>query len=265
MGRKKLIVEILRCERCDLIFRYPTEEVAENEVRYQEIYDAPIVTRLPGDADLAGFLQQGFPGNLDFSARIAAMCTLCSSGRILDYGCSWGYGVHQLRAAGFDAVGYEVSRPRARFGTQKLGVGIIDTASDLAALPPGSFDAIFSNHAIEHLPDLNAAFDTFARLLAPGGLLFSILPNFTGRSAREGLFWRWIGCDHPIAPTDRFFERSLMAHGFATVKFGSSPFDNTIIERLRAREFDRIDRDGDELLVMAWMPRLSGSDQPVDD
>jgi len=252
LGRKKLIIEILRCDRCGLMFRYPTEEVAENEARYQEIYDAPEVTRLPDDSELARYLSEGFPGNLDFRARIGALRALRSGGRILDYGCSWGYGVRQLCDAGFAATGFEISRPRARFGAERLGVRIIDSELAVSALAAGSFDVIFSNHVIEHLPDLGKSFELFARLLTPGGLLFAIIPNFTGRAAREGRFWSWIGQDHPIAPSHQFLGRALLEHGFEVAHFGSSPFDHSMLAKLRAGQFDRLDRDGDELLILAW-------------
>jgi hypothetical protein len=86
--------------------------------------------------------------------------------------------------------------------------------------------------------------------LIPGGLLFAMLPNFTGIKARSGLFWRWIGQDHPIAPTHEFLARALLEHGFASAHFGSGPFDELLIQRLRARDFDALDTEGEELLIV---------------
>jgi SAM-dependent methyltransferase len=157
--------------------------------------------------------------------------------------------------AGFAATGFEISRPRARFGAERLGVRIIDSEVAVSALDAGSFDLIFSNHVIEHLPHLGKSFELFARLLTPAGLLFAIIPNFTGRVAREGLFWSWIGQDHPIAPSHRFLGHALLEHGFEVAHFGSSPFDQSMLTQLRAGQFDRLDRDGDELLILAWTPR----------
>ncbi|MGH7782094.1 MAG: class I SAM-dependent methyltransferase [Candidatus Binataceae bacterium] len=254
LGRKKIIVEVIRCEDCGLMFRYPTEEVAENEERYQETYDEPEVTILPTDAELSRFLCDGFPGNLNFNHKIAALRALRVRGRVLDYGCSWGYGVRQLGEAGFAATGFEISRPRARFGADKLGVNIIDSSAALENLEPGSFDVIFSSHVIEHLPDLGKSFDLFARLLAPDGLLFAMIPNFTGRAARGGLFWHWIGQDHPIAPSHEFLGKALLEHGFASAHFGSGPFDQQVLATLKAGEFAQLDRDGEELLILAWTP-----------
>jgi len=60
-------------------------------------------------------------------------------GRVLDYGCSWGYIVQRLLHHGYVAVGYEVSRRRARFGQgnrreQRLG-GLLQGAG----APPAEF------------------------------------------------------------------------------------------------------------------------------
>ncbi len=258
LGRKKLVIEILRCQRCGLIFRYPLETARDNVERYQTTYDQVEVTTLPTEKELARFLADGFPGNLNFEPRVRALAALVRSGRVLDFGASWGYGVHQLKRAGFEATGFEISRPRARFGRQKLHVSIIDDPATLQGLPGNSFDAIFSSHVIEHLPDLGAAFDLFSRLLIPGGLLFAMIPNFTGSAARAGLFWNWIGQDHPIAPTHEFLGRALLDHGFAGVRFGSGPFDESMVKRLAASDFDALDTEGEELLIIARTPGVVG-------
>lgn len=250
LGRKKLIIEVFRCERCRLIFRYPLETPRDNAERYQSTYDEAEVTRLPTEDELARFVAHGFPGNLDFTKKIRALRTIVPSGRVLDFGCSWGYGVHQLIRRGFEATGFEVSKPRARFGREKLHVNIIDDPAEVRALPANSFDVIFSSHVIEHLPDLSGSFELLSRLLVPGGLLFAMIPNFTGSAARAGLFWRWIGQDHPIAPTQEFLGPALLEHGFTSVHFGSGPFDGFLIERLAARDFAALNTEGEELLIL---------------
>ena len=67
----------------------------------------------------------------DINTWIGVLQFLRPGGRVLDFGCSWGYGTYQLRQAGFDAVGFEVSRPRAKFGREKLGLNIIDSFDEL--------------------------------------------------------------------------------------------------------------------------------------
>jgi hypothetical protein len=89
-------------------------------------------------------------------------------------------------------------------------------------------------------------------LLAPGGLAFHVLPNFTGKIAREGMWIMWIGEEHPLAPTLDFFQRNLPRHGFQRVSFGSSPFDDQLAASLASGDPANASVDGYELLVVAY-------------
>jgi len=251
LGRKKIVVEVIHCENCLLIFRWPLETPEEARSYYQSEYSEGAITALPEDPELAVQISGGFRGtSLDLSAKIELLKICGGAGRVLDYGCSWGYGVYQLARAGLDATGFEIARSRARFGREWLGVRILDAPGDLARLPQASFDALFSNHVVEHLLQLNDAFTEFARLLRPGGLAFIVLPNFTGRVARQGRFWNWIGAAHPLAPTCEFFARNLPPAGFAAPLFASCPFDEALRERFRRGQADDLQLEGDELLVV---------------
>jgi SAM-dependent methyltransferase len=133
---------------------------------------------------------------------------------LLDYGASWGYGVRQFKDAGYDAAGFEISRARAAFGSQRLGVRIV---TDVRELMPASFDIVHTAHVLEHLADLRAAFADFRRLLRPDGHLVIFVPNGDGRSARAlGVKWGpMIGEKHVNALTGSFLERALSQYGFA--------------------------------------------------
>ena len=252
IARKKLVLDVLQCERCLLMFRWPMETPEEFTRYYQQAYTEGAITDLPSPEELARLCAAGFRGGaLDLAGKILMLRALQPSGRVLDYGCSWGYGVHQLRESGFHAIGYEVSAPRAAYGRAGLGVEILETPQALASLPAGSFDGLFSNHVVEHLPALAAAFDEFFRLLRPGGLLFLVLPNFNGAAARNGQFLSWIGEAHPVAPTREFFLRNLPAHGFTSIRCASGPFTEIAAEQVALGRFDALETEGDELLVLA--------------
>jgi SAM-dependent methyltransferase len=253
IGRKKLIVEVLRCSSCALIFRYPAESPNGNFNYYQKEYKAAAVTNLPSEHDLERLIRTDFAGSpLDYTSKIQALKTLKPSGRVLDFGCSWGYVVYQLSRHGYQSAGFEISKERAAFGRERLGLQIFDSVRDLNRLGEPAFDIIFTNHVLEHLPAPKETLGLFSRLLADDGLLFLIGPNFTGANARSGLFWRWIGTDHPLAPTDEFLKTVLPRNGFQEVVCGSGPFGERLVQLLWRREFDALDVEGDELLVMAW-------------
>jgi SAM-dependent methyltransferase len=215
LARKKLLAHLRHCNDCGLMFLWPKPEAVANKRFYQSAYRESAVTDLPSPAALAELVAAGFRGGpLDYGSRITAVRRLRLGGSLLDYGASWGYGVWQFKDAGYEAAGFEVSRARAAFGGQRLGVQI---ATDVCELMPASFDIIHTAHVLEHLADLRATFADFRRLLRPGGHLVIFVPNGNGRSARAlGVKWGpMIGEKHVNALTAAFLVRALTQYGFA--------------------------------------------------
>lgn len=251
--RKKIIMDILRCETCHLIFRWPLDTAEESEAYYQNDFagDTPQV-KLPSTQELQRYQTSNFAGSgLDLSDKVEVLQALRPGSRVLDFGCSWGYGTYQLQQRGFDVAGFEISKPRAEYGREKMGLEIIDSIAELENLPRESFDIIFSNHVVEHLPDIAKTFSTLASLLNRDGFVFHVLPNFTGRKARSGYWLKWIGEDHQIAPAIPFFEIAIPHSGLGSPIFGSSPFDAKMAEALKSGRIRELSKDGDELLVYA--------------
>ena len=251
--RKKLIADILQCDNCRLIFRWPTDTVEELDQHYDSQYaeEAPQV-RLPEPRELPALLDADFaPLFGDLRHKIGVLRAVKPSGRVLDYGCSWGYATGLLRKNGYDVTGFEISKPRAAYAREHLNVPVVDSLAELESLPSGNFDIIYSNHVLEHLPSIRKTLQLFARLLQNDGVAFHILPNFTGKTARSGLWLAWIGEDHPIAPTVEFFEKALPAAGLGRFRLGSSPFEAETIAAIQGKPGQDSQLDGDELLIVA--------------
>lgn len=251
--RKKLIVEILQCQSCHLWFRWPADSAGEHDTYYQEEFagDSPQVV-LPGESELLLLTAANFSGSpLDINKKVRVLHSLRPGGRVLDFGSSWGYGTYQLQQCGFDVLGFEISRPRAEYGRRRLGLKIIDSLEELEKLPAGSFDVVFSNHVVEHLPNIAAVFPLLTRLLKENGFVFHVLPNFMGKKARSGYWLKWIGEDHPIAPAMPFFEFAIPRAGLTKPVFGSSPFDDQMAGMLKDGSGAALSTEGDELLVFA--------------
>jgi SAM-dependent methyltransferase len=169
-----------------------------------------LTTNLPKDSEIQGLRDRAFRGSdKDFSQKIQVLKAvgLGPGSRVLDFGASWGYAACQMQGAGFDALGFEVSRDRAAFGSRHLGVHIETALESLQ----GPFDCMFSSHVVEHLPDPAEAFRLASRLLRPGGLFVAFTPNGCEerlRRNKRAYDHSW-GRLHPTYLDDRFYRRCL--------------------------------------------------------
>jgi SAM-dependent methyltransferase len=251
--RKKLLLHLRTCNSCGLMYRWPKQSESFSERFYQKDYsEVPFTTDLPDPPTLREFIANNFAGSpKDFHDQIAVMHELLPDGRVLDFGCSWGYGVFQLRSAGYEALGFEISRPRAEIGRRELGVEILDDLEDLLKIPDQSLDGIFASHVLEHLLSLKEIFANFARILKPGGVLAIMVPNAGGKCARElGVHWTpMINEKHTLALDAKFFEKNLSPFGF-DVNTLSGPYDPAAITSAIRRK-ERLPAEGEELMVLA--------------
>ncbi len=252
VARKNLILQLRKCPACSLMFRWPKEAPAFSEKFYQSSYqEVGNTTELPDPDTLNTFITNNFVGSpKDFTDQIAVLKTFLPEGRVLDFGCSWGYGVYQLKQAGYDAFGFEISRPRAELGRRQLGVKILDQLDDLQHIASQSVDGIFASHVLEHLLSLKEIFELFARILKPGGVVFIMVPNSGGEKARSlGISWpTMINEKHTLALQGGFFEKNMGAYGFKVRAFS----DRCDVADLRgAMEAQRpLSLDGEELRVI---------------
>jgi 2-polyprenyl-3-methyl-5-hydroxy-6-metoxy-1,4-benzoquinol methylase len=244
---KNRIWQLRRCDECLLNFRFPKDDPGESAGFYQKNYRQENVTDLPPEEDIPLHIAHHFKSvGRDLTTHLKTIRAMVLAGSILDYGCSWGYGVYQFSQAGYQATGFEISRPRVDYGRRALKV---DLTSDIDTLPSKGFDAIYSAHVLEHLPDPKASLMAFQRLLRPGGKLFLYVPNCSGDQAnRLGVKWgQMINEKHVLALTAEFFHHNLPKHGFST-EFSSSPY------REPPRSYEKgWDPSGEELLVVGTL------------
>ena len=254
MTRKKLIMDILQCGQCHLIFRWPLDTAEELDTHYEtEFAEESPQVRLPKTSELQTLFKDDFATLFgpDLAHKISILKAIRPRGRVLDYGCSWGYTPYLMRKNGYEAAGFEVSKSRAEYARNNLDLMVIDSLAALESVPAGSFDIVFSNNVLEHLPSIGHALASCARLLADDGIALHVLPNFSGRARRTGEWLQWIGEDHPVAPTMQFFETALPAAGLRRFKFATSPFDEEAIAAVKDRSRPPSQLDGDELLIVA--------------
>ncbi len=244
---KNRIWQLRRCDACSLNFRFPKDDSLENINFYQKKYRQENVTDLPQEEDVPFHISNRFKSiGKDLTVHLETIRAMVPGGRVLDYGCSWGYGVYQFCEAGYQASGFEISRPRVEYGQRALKLNL---TSDVDTLPSKEFDVIYSAHVLEHIPDPKIPLAIFQRLLKPGGKLFLYVPNCSGDQAKRlGVKWGpMMNEKHVLALTAEFFHRNLPKYGFST-EFSSLPYG-----RPPQPYEQNPDLSGEELLVIGTL------------
>lgn len=218
MSRKSIVTALVRCQSCRLLYRAPRDPSIDNAAFYQEDYaSGGLATTLPPRSELQRLLACNFEGtDKNFRHKIGLLRTLgiAKGAKILDFGCSWGYATWQLRHAGYDATGFEISEPRAKFGRQYLKIDIATREDELA----GPFDVFFSSHVLEHFSNPRKALAIARRQLRDGGIFIAFTPNGSLtrlRLDRNAYNHSW-GRLHPIYLDDGFYRHNLTGPCFFT-------------------------------------------------
>jgi 2-polyprenyl-3-methyl-5-hydroxy-6-metoxy-1,4-benzoquinol methylase len=166
---------------------------------YQLDYgDNSIATDVPEAAVLAALRKNGAAGtpfDRAWQLRVFRQLGMQAGARVLDFGTSWGYFTLQLRSAGFDAYGFELSKPRAAVGAT-LGVTIFSDEADI----PYGLDVVCSTHVIEHVPQPIKKLQQMLSWVKPGGVVVGFTPN-SGQAARlrsPAAFHASWGLVHPV-------------------------------------------------------------------
>ena len=249
---KMLVTTLVRCRNCQLLYRLPQDQLEFNAEFYQDDYQSGFATTCPTEPELRVILETGFSKtekNLSQKLALLEALNISTDSRLLDYGASWGYGTWQFVQAGFEAVGFEISRARAEYARQMLGVQVEDHLDELE----GPFDVIFTVHVLEHLPTPTLAFDLAKRLLRPGGLFVAYTPNGSEkcRQANPRRYHESWGRLHPLYLDEAFYQSQLADHPkmFASSSYGTQ-FDLEQISNWDQRSDLTLDLSLNELLTV---------------
>ena len=204
-----LFTSLRRCDACKLLYRAPTTSAQENAAFYQTEYQQGVTTDLPTDQELVALVRAQFAGHeKNYDSYLDVLRALGKpDAKLLDFGCSWGYGSYQLARAGYAVDAYEISKPRAEYARTKLNV----STKQLAELEHGTYDIFFSAHVIEHVPSVSKMITLGMQCLKPDGLFIAFTPNGSDASrARNPEAWhkQW-GLVHP-----QFIDDAYLRHQF---------------------------------------------------
>jgi ubiquinone/menaquinone biosynthesis C-methylase UbiE len=203
--------------------------------------------------------------------------------RALEIGAGTGYFTLNLLRAGLieDAVATDISQGMldALDGSaRKLGLEVETVRAEAERLPfeDESFDLVFGHAVLHHLPDLDAAFAEFRRVLRPGGLIVfcgepsrygDMLASYPKRAGiRAAPVWRQLmragerrnGHATPEEQQEHGLEASVDVHAFTPVQ----------LEQFALRSgFQQVRVTGEELTAgwFGWLNRTLESTAEPDD
>ncbi len=166
------------CSGCDVRYLYP-RLTAEQEQRF---YAAEFESFMAGRAGAAGGWNKVDDHiSANESTRVRRMRylqpRLAAASRILEVGCSSGFMLHPLIAAGHECVGIE---PSGAFGDylRSRSLEVYETLEQLShARNDARFELIMHFFVLEHIADPWAFLQTQLSLLAPGGTIVFEIPN----------------------------------------------------------------------------------------
>jgi SAM-dependent methyltransferase len=169
----------LRCGACSAIYLFPRLSPAEERA----FYAAEFASFMSGRAGDGGGWTQPERHVAANQAAVARRMNylreaLPAKGRILEIGCSSGFMLYPLVAAGHECVGVE---PSGVFGDYvcSRSVPCFESVEALRADPghKSRFDAVMHFFVLEHVAEPAAFLGTQLELLKPGGVLIFEIPN----------------------------------------------------------------------------------------
>ena len=170
----------VRCPDCQFVYTWPESRTAEdiNQDFFQQA--------------LARYIETNYSAKLQrlYAKDLRELRPFRGGGRLLEVGCNVGGFLHCAREHGWETTGVEPVDDCARHAREQ-GLNAITGTLEEADLPADSFDVVYSNAVFEHIPSPSSAMASIARVLKPGGIVYTKTVNFDCYTREQiGLEWK---------------------------------------------------------------------------
>lgn len=166
-----------------------------------------------------------------YDREIKALRQHCPSGKVLDVGCSTGGFLHQMQLrfpGNYSLFGTDVAHNATSIAASH-GVNIISANFLADTFPERDFQAITFWAVLEHLLSPADYLLQAHKLLAPGGLVFVVVPNVRSLALRIlGRRYRYVMSEHVNYFSTRTLTR-LFESQFTPLRLTTSHFNPLVI------------------------------------
>ena len=244
----------VRCRECGFVYVNPrlTDPAAANQ-------DAV-------DARRDEYISHCYSGRKqrDYAKLLRGFARYRSGNRLVEIGSNVGGFIYRAREMGWEPLGVEPVAACVEYAREKHGLTCICGVLEEAGIEADSTDVIFSNSVFEHLASPTTVLGEAARILRPGGVIFTKTVNVDSYTfAHVGVDWSLLS---PLAHLSLFTAQTLPEFcrkaGLEVVSVRSSGVrmaktGNPTLSRVRKGVLSalaRFTRKGDRLMVLARKP-----------
>jgi SAM-dependent methyltransferase len=227
--------ELSRCSSCGFIFTSAPPDETEIGNYYES--DDYISHSDSGESFLDKVYQAVRKLMLNRKRKLIIQNSHKSTGNILDIGCGTGHFLNEMKRSGWNTTGIEISAKARKYAIAKFGLEVF-SPDYTRSLPAGSFDCITLWHVLEHFHDPFWYFGEIKRLLKPGGIVVTALPNSSSYDAvHYGRNWAAFDVPRHLWHFDpETFSLFASKAGFISTDLRVLPFDVFYISILSEKQ-----------------------------
>ncbi|MBO9618426.1 MAG: class I SAM-dependent methyltransferase [Niabella sp.] len=158
------------------------------------------------------------------------------TGKLLDLGCGTGTFLNTMQREGWQVAGLEPDADARAMAKTLYGLEVAP-AHELYQQPENFYDAITLWHVLEHVHELQAYVAQLKKSLAPDGVLFIAVPNYTSKDAAAYQQY-WAAYDvprHLYHFSPRAMETLMAAHRLQITDYLPMWFDSFYVDMLSSK------------------------------
>lgn len=178
---------VVRCRYCGFVFVQSVDDdrsiiddafARQVEDRLRHSQDLGDLTGCWEVTELAGKLDEELGIRANAVSALERIAQYYSTpGRLLDFGCGWGFFLRIAKEQGWLPYGLEPLPGHALYTRANVGAEVTTDVLREDTFPPDYFDVITSFQVFEHLPDPSGNLDLLKKTLRPGGIILIEVPN----------------------------------------------------------------------------------------